>query len=115
MIIDYLIDKYDLENKSKDLFINDNSAELKALAKKWKHKVGEKWYGFSLMSNTPVSWINAIDEFLEYVDEETGGDFEIHQIKTKFGGLRFYVQMKKELYEDASSLEQLLTSEELIY
>jgi len=115
MIIDYLIDKYDLENKSKDLFINDNSAELEVLEKKWKHKVGERWYGFSLMSNTPINWIKAIDEFLEYIDEETNGEFEIHQIKTKFGGLRFYVQMKKELCQDASVLEQLLTSEDLVY
>jgi hypothetical protein len=96
------------------------------LFQKWAHKVPKGWYGFSLGHNVPMSWATAIDSFLEAIQNQ-GIDFEIHQIKLKFGGLRFYILMKSDeanpvLTDDIhkfnlmiSNLEGLLVTENLVY
>ena len=68
------------------------------LLHKWKSYIPRGWYGFSLGEPCPDSWYSIINEFLEYIvklqDEKKISNFEIHQIKIKFGGLRFYVSWK---------------------
>jgi len=56
---------------------------------KWAYRVGKGWYGFAL-GNVPRVWTDVLDEFLCWLETQRP-DFEIHQIKMKFGGLRFYV------------------------
>lgn len=83
---------------------------------KWSHKVPKGWYGFDL-SNVPYVWGMIIDGFLEYIDKETSGEFEIHQIKLKMGGLRFYVGgvSNMGLRKDIEELEDWLSDSRLIY
>ena len=112
----------DLKEKySKDCEVK----ELKLL-EKWKNKIPKGWYGFSLGSPCPHIWYKIIDEFLEYMAhlEEAGmiNYFQIHQIKIKFGGLRFYIQYEardEEMNEFISlQIEKLTASlydEKLIY
>ena len=59
------------------------------LQEKWKNDIGDRWYGFSI-GLAPKEWFYVIDEFLDYL-KETVAELEIHQIKMKFGGIRFYV------------------------
>lgn len=60
---------------------------------KWAYRVGKGWYGFALSSDVPFVWAQIIDEFLDELAKEAP-NFEIHQIKLKFGGLRFYVDLR---------------------
>ena len=97
-----------------------------ALQEKYKEYIPQGWYGFSLGSPTPHSWFEIIDEFLAYLVslqyEDKITNFEIHQIKTKFGGIRFYVSyscLDEELDEflelQISYLENILQDEKLVY
>jgi len=97
-----------------------------ALQDKWKDYIPAGWYGFSLGSPCPHAWYGIIDEFLEYLAQlqKDGGitGFDIHQIKIKFGGLRFYVSYScedEELREfidlQISRLEDHLRDSKLVY
>jgi hypothetical protein len=59
---------------------------------KWAYRVGKRWYGFEL-GNVPRVWTDVLHEFLTWLETQCP-DFEIHQIKMKLGGLRFYVGTK---------------------
>ena len=59
------------------------------LFQKWAYRVGKNWYGFDL-AGVPFIWAQIIDRFLEEVQKECP-DFEIHQVKLKFGGNRTYL------------------------
>lgn len=90
------------------------------LYKKWKARVGRGWYGFALGS-VPRFWVLAIDDFLEYLLMQCP-NLEIHQIKIKFGGLRFYVElpdMREQelelLNKEIQELEDWLFDQKLIY
>jgi hypothetical protein len=96
------------------------------LLNKYKHYIPQGWYGFSFGSPFPHEWYNIIDGFLEYlINLQTEGrisKFEIHQIKIKFGGLRFYVSFStndEELREfldlQINKLENHLHDDKLIY
>jgi hypothetical protein len=56
---------------------------------KWAYRVGTGWYGFNLGHIPPV-WKDMLDDFLSWLVSQCP-DFEIHQIKMKFGALRFYI------------------------
>ena len=78
------------------------------------------WYGFSL-GNIPMIWATIIDKFLEELEKECP-EFKIHQIKLKFGGLRFYVQLNindvekvDSLNKEIRKLEKFLYNSKLIY
>lgn len=96
------------------------------LLKKYEKYIPPGWYGFSLGSPTPYEWYEIIEKFLDYLIglQEKGkiSNFEIHQIKTKFGGLRFYVGYTCEDEEfdefielQTSHLERHLSDEKLVY
>ena len=87
---------------------------------KWDSKIGKGWYGFSLQ-DCPLIWGNIIDEFLNEL-EIICPKFEIHQIKLKFGGLRFYVSLYLDdqetlniINEEIRELEEWLRHKSLIY
>lgn len=96
------------------------------LLHKWKAYIPTGWYGFSLGEPCPHVWYKLIDEFLEYFIKLQGdgkiNDFEIHQIKIKFGGLRFYVgfstedgELREFLELQIHELERHCADEKLIY
>lgn len=79
-----ILDKYDLTDLSCD------PERHKEVEEKWVSHVPEQWYGYAL-GGCPTTWANVIDEFLEGL-KQIDTNFEIHQIKQKFGGLRLYVK-----------------------
>ena len=66
------------------------------LFSKWAYRVGKGWYGFSL-GDVPRVWTDVLDEFLSWLETQCP-DFEIHQVKIKFRGLRFYAGTKTDLF-----------------
>ena len=72
---------------------------------KYDKHIPQGWYGFALGSPTPKVWLDALDEVLALLILHDPA-FEIHQIKTKFGGVRFYVE--SELIEDIWDIESLI-------
>jgi hypothetical protein len=87
---------------------------------KWAYRVEKGWYGFAL-GNVPMVWAMLIDEFLTELEKEAP-DFKIHQIKLKFGGLRFYVDLglkdnvkAEAIHHEIDKLTSLLHNENLIY
>lgn len=88
---------------------------------RWAYRIPKGWYGFALSQTVPVLWARIIDEFLSYL-ETRAPQFEIHQIKLKFGGLRFYVGLNleagpvaDELKNEIAALEEWLKNEKLVY
>jgi len=72
---------------------------------KYRSFIPRGWYGFSLGSPIVPEWVDIIDEILELciiIDP----NLEIHQIKLKWGGIRFYVNSN--LIEDIDDIEFLL-------
>lgn len=105
-----IINKYDLNSQEKIEF---------KLFDKWNHKIPKGWYGFDL-EGTPCVWWQIIDEFLDEVNKECP-DFEIQQVKLKFGQIRCYIQLNttpeksKEINKEISELENILFDKNLIY
>lgn len=111
-----------IAEKYKDELDNANYETIPSydsfLINKWKHKIPKGWYGFDGINEL---WGKIIDEFLTELDKSVV-HLEIHQIKLKFGGLRFYVsyeckskEMSKFIDLQINDLENLLYSEKLIY
>ena len=100
---------------------NSPSIELEIeLQNKWKDHIPPRWYGFAL-APCPESWLSIVDEFLDYL-VTLDPNFKIHQIKMKFGGLRFYIEYNIEDEELAEfirlqidKLEWTLFDTKLVY
>jgi len=75
------------------------------LIKKYKDHISHGHYGFSIGEPTNPKWNNAIDEILEYCISKDP-NFEIQQIKVKFGFMCFYVT--SEVIEDSHEIEVLI-------
>ena len=60
---------------------------------KYKSYVTAGYYGFEVNSYMPECWRDIIDDVLELFIKNDPS-FEIHQIKMKFGSIRFYVVTK---------------------
>ena len=80
---------------------------------KWAYRVGKGWYGFAL-GNVPRVWTDLLDEFLSWLEIQCP-DFEIHQIKMKFGFVRIYLGTKtdfvipdEKIRSEISELQNLL-------
>jgi hypothetical protein len=86
------------------------------LINKYKDNIPMGWYGFAIGNPTPKNWYIVIDKILELLIKNDPS-FEIHQIKLKFGGIRFYVSSDE--IEDINEIEDLidekLFNEKLIY
>jgi hypothetical protein len=88
------------------------------LYNKWKNRIPVGWYGFDGIN---VLWGRVIDDFLMEL-EKVAPNFEIHQIKLKFGGLRFYVatnikdvKLYNKVGKEIDKLENVLSSADLVY
>jgi hypothetical protein len=106
-MINSIIRKYDgyrnywfPDIEESNVYVAKNIEELRVgchelernLLNKYKKYIPKGWYGFSLGSPLPKGWYNIIEEFLDYLIELENkkkiGKFEIHQIKSKFGGVK---------------------------
>ncbi len=99
--------------------MSDGSSDL-YLFMKWAYRVEKGWYGFAV-GNVPMPWVLIIDKFLRELEVEAP-DFKIHQIKLKFGGLRFYVDLGlndalkvEAIQHEIAKLQKLLYNEHLVY
>jgi len=73
---------------------------------KYKNNITKGYYGFSTNSYMPECWTEIIDDLVElFIANDP--NFEIHQIKMKFGGIRFYVVSK--VIEDLFEIDQLIS------
>jgi hypothetical protein len=126
MIAKSLILQYNLKENSyyaESPYTNRNDADdlvarerTKQLQEKWKSHIPPRWYGFKGVGTpVPLYWFSVIDEFLDYV-KSVCPDFEIHQIKLKFGGIRIYLdKITPEIAQDIKLLHNVLHDEYLIY
>lgn len=88
------------------------------LLERWGKRVPKGWYGFSDINSL---WGKIINDFLIELEKECP-DFEIHQIKLKYGGLRFYVDLgilsdnkRDRIEKEVDKLEDILYSPKLVY
>jgi hypothetical protein len=78
------------------------------LFNKYRSNIPPGWYGFALGNPIIPEWVAIIEKALD-VMIEVDPNLEIHQVKIKFGGVRFYVESKK--IEDLSSIVRLIEEE----
>jgi hypothetical protein len=112
----------DIENPYKCPELKNASSDLEMkLLDKWREHIPKGWYGFAIGRPCPDSWFNIIDEFLDYL-KIIDPDFTIHQIKTKYGQIRAYLNVKTKDEEEQEfidlqieKLEYTLFDEKLIY
>lgn len=82
------------------------------LLNKYEKHIPSGWYGFD---GIPDEWCDDIDDLLSRMIEKIP-DLEIHQIKTKFGGLRFYTNCHDpELNKEINELEDKCQNEKYRY
>lgn len=74
---------------------------------KYKQHIPPCHYGISIGSPIISTWNDILDEIIELCIKNDP-KFEIHQIKLKFGGIRFYVNSN--VIEDISDVEELIES-----
>jgi hypothetical protein len=89
----------------------------------YKDKIPEEWSGFwGLSVLLPPKWFDVIEYLIHYIDLETKGDFQIHEVKIKFGEIRAYFnffnippEKKEELQTVIKEVCSLLCDEKLIF
>jgi hypothetical protein len=86
------------------------------LINKYRKNIPRGWYGFSIGSPTPKNWFVVIDKIIEKCIE-VDPNFEIHQIKMKFGGIRFYCTSNiiEDILDVEVLIEENLHDKKLIY
>ena len=86
------------------------------LGKKYGDRISKGHYGFALGKPTPKGWVEALDEILELLTSKDD-TFEIQQIKTKFGGVRFYTTSQKvaDLFDIELLIDGTMFDEKMIY
>ena len=109
-IYKYIEDHPDEKSKyifsKNDLYFNE----------KYKEFITKGYYGFSINSYMSENWREIIDNLVDlFITNDP--NFEIHQIKIKFGGVRFYVVSKviEDLFEINELIEEKLYSPYLMY
>jgi hypothetical protein len=75
------------------------------LIKKYRKYISQGHYGFSIGSPINPKWNEVMDEILTYCISKDE-NFEIQQIKVKFGFMCFYVKSK--IIEDIHEIEILI-------
>jgi len=66
-----------------------SSIEDSDLNTKYRKHIPRGWYGFDVGTPIVPSWMEIIDKIVELC-VAVDPDFEIHQIKLKFGGICYY-------------------------
>ena len=84
--------------------------------KKYKEHISHGHYGFSIGSSTNPKWNELMDEILEFCISKDP-NFEIQQIKIKFGFMCFYVSSNiiKDIHEIEVLIMKTLNDKALIY
>jgi hypothetical protein len=113
-----IIQKFDLHPNGYEFpttTIGDHDYVEKLHQKHHTH-IGEGWSGFADLPNgIPLIWIEAIDQFLQYVKDDYP-DFQIQQIKLKYGGVRMYIDGVPDYIQDeVQELVATLHDDQLIY
>jgi len=72
------------------------------LNEKYADYIPHGWYGFDVGTPIIPEWMEILDKIVELCTE-LDPDFEIHQIKLKFGGICFYVHSN--VIEDIHKVE----------
>jgi len=75
------------------------------LIRRYRDHIPKGWYGFDIGSPIVPVWSTIIEQIVD-VCLEADPNFEIHQIKIKFGGILFYVH--SETIEDVHEVESLI-------
>jgi hypothetical protein len=75
------------------------------LLEKYRDYIPHGWYGFDVGTPIIPEWMEILDGIVELCTMIDPA-FEIHQIKLKFGGIRFYVY--SEVIEDTHEVELLI-------
>jgi len=83
---------------------------------KYQDYIPQGWYGFALGKPTPKAWCDAIEEVLDLLIK-FDPNLQIHQIKTKYGGIRFYVHSEviEDIYKIENEMESRMWSKLLMY
>ncbi len=85
-----------------------------ALKEKWKSRVSQGWYGFSL-TPCPELWFDVLDEWLNEA-VKSNPNLEILQISVKFGYLKCYLKnISEEAQQSLRLLVEVLGDKLLIY
>lgn len=77
------------------------------LNEKYELRIPKGWYGFDIGTPIIPAWMEIIDKIVA-ICIEADPYFEIHQIKLKFGGIRFYT--KSNVIEDVHEVEKLIAN-----
>lgn len=101
------------EYKNVYMFLRDNPDNKTYISekddmyflKKYSDYIPKGWYGFSIGNPIIPEWCEIIDEILELCTQHDP-DFEIHQIKIKFGAICFYVHTTE--IDDIRDVELLI-------
>ena len=111
-----IIQKYDLHSDDYVLNSDPEMSPMMFIQKKYLPHVGEGWYGMDgLGDNLPLVWYKVLDEFLQYVKDDYP-DFEIQQIKVKYGGIRIYLgKVPPHIDNECQELSEALYSHDLVY
>lgn len=92
----------------------DSYEKATNLQNKYENRVPQGWYGLDC-SCWPINWLNALEEFLAELEKDSP-DFEVHQIKLKWGGARIYLDnLSAEAWKAVDELENVMYDENLIY
>lgn len=73
--------------------------------RRYRDYIPRGWYGFAIGEPIVPEWTTIIEEVLD-ICVESDSHFEIHQVKLKFGGVRFYCG--SEVIEDLMEVERLI-------
>jgi hypothetical protein len=97
--------EYHDKNPEDCTFIYNPEITDRYLNEKYADYIPHGWYGFDISVPIIPEWMNIIDEIVELCTE-IDQDFEIHQIKLKFGAICFYVYSG--IIEDTNDVEVLI-------
>lgn len=119
--VDKLIAKYKLapnsyykESPYDGVYPDISKAEL-MLVENWQNRTKKGWYGISIGQPCPESWFAFLNEFL-YIVEKYNKDFEILQIKMKYGSIRIYLdKISDETQDEVSKVQSFLHDRFLVY
>ena len=83
---------------------------------KYKENIPRGWYGFSIGTPVIPVWVTILDEIVKLCIA-TDPNFEIHQIKMKYGGICFYCESEviTDLRDISSMISHTMYDNTLIY
>jgi hypothetical protein len=112
-LYDYLYHNKEEKDNSIDYVSLTNDTYLN---EKYADYIPHGWYGFDIGTPIIPAWMEILDEIVELCTENDQ-DFEIHQIKLKYGGMRFYVHSDiiEDIHEVEMRIEDKLFDVALIY